>query len=364
MPSSKFVITTKVPKTFRVEKVKGMFDVDKDEIIKEFDINIPIESKKWNVGLIVGASGSGKTTIAKNLFNDYLLFSGFEWSKDSFLDDFQEDLSPTKIIESLSKVGFSSPPDWLKPFNVLSNGQKMRVELARIILESEKPFIYDEFTSLVDRQVAKIGSFAISKFLKKEDKQMIAVTCHYDVEEWLEPDWVYNVDLQEFSWGLLRRPTIKVNIRKASSIEWKEYKQFHYLDANHNNAAHRYVAEINGQSVAWCSILHFPHPFIKNMKKVHRLVVKPDYQGIGLGAKFLDCIADIYKQQNNRFSIVTSQPAIVFSLIKNKKWSMVRKPSRVGKAGKSSSIIGMTSKAFSSARLTTSFEYTEQLSEL
>ena len=150
MPSSKFVITTKVPKTFRVEKVKGMFDVDKDEIIKEFDVNIPIESKKWNVGLIVGASGSGKTTIAKNLFKEYLLFSGFEWSNDSFLDDFQADLSPTKIIESLSKVGFSSPPDWLKPFNVLSNGQKMRVELARIILEADTPFIYDEFTSLDD----------------------------------------------------------------------------------------------------------------------------------------------------------------------------------------------------------------------
>jgi hypothetical protein len=43
---------------------------------------------------------------------------------------------------------------------------------------------------------------------------------------------------------------------------------------------------------------------------------------------------------------------------------MVRKPSRVGKAGKSSSITDMTTKAFSSARLTTSFEYTGQLSEL
>ena len=217
----------------------------------------------------------------------------------------------------------------------------------------------------MDRDVAKAASVSLSKYIKNNDIENVVIsTCHHDILDWLEPDWVYNVDLQEFSWGLLRRPKIEVNIRKANSNECKEFKQFHYLDANHNNAAHKYVAEINGQSVAWCSILHFPHPLIKNMKKVHRLVVKPDYQGIGIGAKFLDCIADIYKQQNNRLSIVTSQPAIVFSLIKNKRWAMIRKPSRVGKAGKSSSITDMKSKAFSSARLTTSFEYIGQLSEL
>jgi hypothetical protein len=88
------------------------------------------------------------------------------------------------------------------------------------------------------------------------------------------------------------------------------------------------------------------------MKKVHRLVVKPDYQGIGLGAKFLDCIADIYKKEKNRFTISTSQPAIVFSLIKNKRWAMIRKPSRVHKEGKNAII-----KAYSLARLTTSFEF-------
>lgn len=353
MPSSKFIIKTKIPNTFRVEKVKGMFDVNKDEIIKEFDINIPIDNKTWNVGLIIGASGSGKTTIAKNLFKDFLFFNGFEWNSDSFLDDFDKDLSPTQIIESLSKVGFSSPPDWLKPFNVLSNGQKMRVELARIILQSDKPFIYDEFTSLVDRQVAKIGSYAISKFLKKENKQMIAVTCHSDVEEWLEADWVYNVDTNEFKWGSVRRPQINVGVRQATNKEWSQFKQFHYLDANHNNAAHKYIAEINGQPVGWCSILHFPHPHIKNMKKVHRLVIKPDYQGIGLGGRFLDYIANIYKKDNFRFTIVTSQPSLVFGLLKNNKWAMTRKPSRLKDSAKSGILAGTTS----DKRLTASFEF-------
>ena len=192
MPSSKFVIESKIPSSFRVEKVKGQFDYDASVVRKEFDVNIPIEDIDWNIGLIVGASGSGKTTIAKNVFKDFELFDGFEWSDKTVIDDFDEKLSAKDITEALSKVGFSSPPDWLKPFSVLSNGQKMRAELARVILESDKPIIYDEFTSVVDRPVAQIGSAAIQKFIRRENKQFIAVSCHYDIEEWLEPDWMVN----------------------------------------------------------------------------------------------------------------------------------------------------------------------------
>jgi ABC-type polar amino acid transport system ATPase subunit len=162
-----------------------------DIVRKEFDVNIPIEDIKWNVGLIVGASGTGKTTIARQVFKDFRFFDGFEWAGKSIIDDFGEH-SAKDITEILSKVGFASPPDWLKPFNVLSNGQKMRAELARLILEAKEPFIYDEFTSVVDRQVACIGSAAIQKFIRKQDKQFIAVSCHYDIEEWLEPDWVFD----------------------------------------------------------------------------------------------------------------------------------------------------------------------------
>lgn len=50
--------------------------------------------------------------------------------------------------------------------------------------------VFDEFTSVVDREIAKIASFAISKSIKRSNKQFVAVTCHYDVEDWLEPDRV------------------------------------------------------------------------------------------------------------------------------------------------------------------------------
>lgn len=355
MPSAKFVVESKVGNSFKVSKVKSMFDCDFETIKKEFDVNIPIEGKKWNVGLIVGASGSGKTTIAKKVFSDFKLFDGFDWLCDSVIDDFGDEYSAKQITEILSKVGFSSPPDWLKPFAVLSNGQKMRAELARLILTADKPVIYDEFTSVVDRQVAKIGSAAIQKFIRKSAKQFIAVSCHYDIEEWLEPDWIFDCNKMEFRWGSLRRPKIECTIREAKQSEWKEFMDFHYLSHDHNNASRKYVCEIENQKVAWCSVLHFPHPKIKNMKRIHRIVVKPDYQGIGLGSIFMSEIAKKYKRDGFRIALVTSSPSFVHGLKNSKYWVMTRKPSRLENKAKSGDLAGSTS----DARITATFEYQE-----
>jgi ABC-type lipoprotein export system ATPase subunit/N-acetylglutamate synthase-like GNAT family acetyltransferase len=351
MPSAEFVVQSTVKNTFKTNKVKSMFDCDMDVVSKHFDVSIPIEQMDWSIGLIVGASGSGKTTIAKTLFPEYELFNGFEWSDGAIVDDFGDNFSAKEITEVLSKVGFASPPDWLKPFSVLSNGQKMRAELARLILTADKPFIYDEFTSVVDRNVAKIGCAAIQKFIRKQKKQFIAVSCHYDIEEWLEPDWVYDCNTMQFDRRLLRRPEIKCEIRKASQQEWKQFMDFHYLSHEHNAAAHRYICEIEGEPVAWCSVLHFPHPKVKNMKRIHRIVVKPDYQGIGLGNRFMSEIAKKYKKEGNRVSLVTSSPSFIHGLQKSKSWVMTRKPSRVAKSQ------GVMAGSDSRERLTSTFEY-------
>jgi len=352
MPSSKFIVESKTSDSFKANKVKSMFDCDMDIVKKTFDVDIPIENTKWNVGLIVGASGTGKTTIARNLFKDFRFFDGFEWSNDSIIDDFGN-YSAKEITEILSKVGFASPPDWLKPFNVLSNGQKMRAELARLILESNEPFIYDEFTSVVDRQVACIGSAAIQKFIRKQNKQFIAVSCHYDIEQWLEPDWVFDCNVMEFTRRSLRRPKINCVIRKAEQHEWKQFMDFHYLSHEHNNASHKYICEINNEPVAWCSLLHFPHPIVKNMKRIHRIVVKPDYQGIGLGSRFMTEIAKKYKKDKMRIALVTSSPAFIQGLQKSKEWIMTRKPSRLQNTAKTGVLAGTTS----DHRLTATFEF-------
>jgi ABC-type ATPase involved in cell division len=357
MPSSKFIIESPTGNSFRVNKVKSMFDVNVDVVRKEYDVSIPIEGINWNIGLIVGASGTGKTSIVKRLFDEFDLFQGFEWSAQSILDDFSSQFTPKNITEALSSVGFASPPDWLKPFAVLSNGQKMRAELARLMLESTKPVIYDEFTSVVDRQVAKIGSAAIQKFIRRQNKQFIAVSCHYDIEDWLEPDWVYDVNTHKFSRRSLRRPSINVGVRKADQSEWKLFKDFHYLSTDHNTAAQKYIAEIEGVPAAWCSVLHFPHPHVKNMKRIHRIVVRPDYQGVGLGVKFMSEIAKIYAKTKYKVTLVTSAPSFIHGLQKNNDWVMTRKPSRVGASD------GVLKGSTSESRLTATFEFRSKNAE-
>ena len=159
MPSFDIVRTHDAGNSFRVQSVIGKFDLQSQQVVERFqgEIDLPNE---WNVGLIVGASGTGKTTIAKELFPD-AYFDGYEYRQSSVIDDLPERAKMDEVTRMLNSVGFSSPPSWLKPYSVLSNGQKMRVDMARALLTDEPLVVFDEFTSVVDRQVAKVGSYAV-----------------------------------------------------------------------------------------------------------------------------------------------------------------------------------------------------------
>ena len=109
-----------------------------------------------------------------------------------------EEKTIEEITGVFTSVGLGTVWTWLKPYNVLSNGEKMRMDLARCILEEKDQIVFDEFTSVVDRVVAKTASFAISKAVRKLNKKFIAVSCHKDIIEWLEPDWVFDTEKQKF----------------------------------------------------------------------------------------------------------------------------------------------------------------------
>lgn len=197
MPNFDIVKEVHPDNTFRVNNIVNNFDLDLEHIHEHFTGNIDIEGKEWNVGLIVGSSGTGKSTIAKECFPEYYI-KGYEYKAASIVDDMPKDKSIKEIEKTFTSVGFASPPSWLKPYDVLSNGEKMRVDLARSILEGKEIIVFDEFTSVVNREVAKTSSFAIAKAVRKQDKKFIAVACHRDIIEWLEPDWIYDTDEKSF----------------------------------------------------------------------------------------------------------------------------------------------------------------------
>lgn len=183
--------------SFRVSSIINNFDLDVSNIHEHFTGNIAIEDKEWNVGLIVGGSGTGKSTIAKEVFPDAYT-CGYEYTNNPIIDDMPRSKSLKEIERTFTSVGFASPPSWLKLYSVLSNGEKMRVDLARAILDDNDLIVFDEFTSVVNREVAKTSSYAISKAVRKLGKQFVAVACHKDITEWLEPDWIYDTDEKRF----------------------------------------------------------------------------------------------------------------------------------------------------------------------
>jgi ABC-type dipeptide/oligopeptide/nickel transport system ATPase subunit len=210
MPTFNIVKKSEYKKTFRNESIKGQFDLSIDSVVEKFNGNIDIENKDWKVGLIVGSSGSGKSTIAKQLFIDYYV-KNIEYGQNSVIDEMPKDKTTEEITSTFNSVGFATVWSWLKPYQVLSNGEKMRVDLAKSLLSENKIIVFDEFTSVVDRTIAKTSSYAISKSIRKSEKQFVAVSCHYDIIEWLEPDWIYDTDKKEFFFAQKNIKNLKSN---------------------------------------------------------------------------------------------------------------------------------------------------------
>ena len=182
--------------------------VDKDEFIlaseKAFDCTfdgtsrfypwqLPNIPEKFNIGLIVGSSGSGKSTLLKNFGSELIP----DWQPNkSILSHFE---NPDEAINRLGAVGLNTIPSWYKSYDVLSNGEKFRADLARKISTNA---IIDEFTSVVDRNVAKAASVSLSRYVKNNDvHNIVLATCHRDIVEWLQPDWVIDTDAGEYHQG-------------------------------------------------------------------------------------------------------------------------------------------------------------------
>lgn len=194
MPHFDIIKTNKPKNTFRVSKICSDFDVKFDHSNEHFvgDITLP---EKWNIGVIVGKSGTGKSTIAKEIFGDNYIYNQ-KYVAESIVDDMPSDKSVEEITKMFYACGFGSVPSWLKPYSVLSNGEKMRVDLANALLRQDF-VVFDEFTSVVDRNVAQTCCLAISKAVHNLNKQFVAVSCHYDILDWLKPDWVFDTDTMQ-----------------------------------------------------------------------------------------------------------------------------------------------------------------------
>lgn len=336
-------------------QLEGMFDVppaERSEV--RWHVSLPIEAKPWQIGLIVGASGSGKTSVARELFGNRIV-SGFDWPADkSIVDAFPRDMGIKEITGLLSSVGFSSPPSWLRPFSVLSNGEQFRVTIARAMAEADELFVVDEFTSVVDRTVARIGSHAIAKAVRGGKQQFIAVSCHYDIIDWLQPDWMYEPGTDSFQWReLQRRPPVALEIRRVHRDAWRIFERHHYLSSELHRSAKCFCGFVEDYPAVFTAVLNFPHPKRSGWRE-HRTVCLPDFQGVGIGNAMSEFVAGMFRATGRPYFSTTSHPAMIRHRAKSPLWHMHRRPGRTSAAGRSS---GVRDDSHAMNRLSAGFEY-------
>lgn len=321
MSAVSIVVETKIKKSFRVKQLEAIFDVPVTEKIShswDYDADIDLQGE-WNIGMFVGPSASGKTTLLKKLYSKQY-HKGWKWTSNAVVDNISEAHSIQDITKVFSSVGFSSPPSWVKPYRVLSNGEKFRVDLARCILDGPPTFVFDEFSSVVDRDVAKVTSSAVSKAVRTFGRKMIVASCHYDIIRWLEPDWVYDLRDYTLTRRRLRRPPIKLEICESERSSWEMFRQHHYLSANLNQSAKCFGSYWQKDMIGFCAVL--PAMGRRGVSRVHRLVVLPDYQGIGIGYSLLTSVAKHYADIGRRMTITSSHPSVIKGLDNKAAWRL------------------------------------------
>lgn len=175
-------------------------------IIKSYDLQInnetiteiPIFDKEelktfnWNIGLIIGNSGCGKSTILKT-FGE---IKNPQYDNNKPICSQFPNLSEQEVCKLLNSVGLSSIMIWFNKPQQLSNGERARLDLAYYIANSKENeiILIDEFTSVVNRDCAKSLSYNLQKYIRKNNLKIILASCHYDLIEWLKPDWVFNLN--------------------------------------------------------------------------------------------------------------------------------------------------------------------------
>jgi GNAT superfamily N-acetyltransferase len=394
MPCVEVKVECPVFDSFRVQQVAGMFDVPiSQRVSEEFRVELPDSvlstqcsalsepdraGDDWRIGLIVGPSGSGKSTIARQIFGDRL-YRQQEWPRDRAVIDGLGDRPIKEITGLFTAVGFSSPPSWIKPYHVLSGGERFRCDLARAlsgewrVLSGEKrvesgegsaegvtrwggegagsardvtpspshrvtpstlnpqpstlhhsPLVaFDEFTSVVDRDVARVCSAAIAKGIRsgRISGRFVAVTCHYDVTEWLTPDWVIDMATSTFQRRCLQRPAIQLEIFRCRRAAWAMFKRHHYLSGSLSTAARCFIALWKGNPVAFCATISLIGR--KNRWRVSRIVTLPDYQGIGIGMAVTEAVAELHRGEGQRVNVTASHPALIAHCRRSPRWRAV-----------------------------------------
>jgi ABC-type lipoprotein export system ATPase subunit/GNAT superfamily N-acetyltransferase len=287
-------------------------DSSKTEVVVNYDFT-PIKGKKWNIGVVYGSSGCGKTTILKSLGK----LNSVDFDREKALISNFDFMSPDDAATVLMSMGLSSVPTWLRPFSALSNGEQYRAELAYKVAKAGKDeiILIDEYTSVVDRDVAKAMSFALQKYIRKTGKKIVLASCHYDIMDWLTPDWTCSPQrggvLVEHDCLRQSRPEIKLQVSRVEHGAWDLFKKHHYLTENVNKSCKFFLFTWDDRPVGMVAAINQPGAGDRrNAMALSRTVVLPDFQGLGIGKAISSFTASMLTSEGRKIYMKTIHPAL------------------------------------------------------
>ncbi len=183
------MLKTKIQHDKITREVCRIFTLDLPEYYT-FEPHLKFKINDFQIGVIVGSSGSGKSLLLKEFGN----IEDVQWSPKPICSHFKD----YEDAESrLLGAGLSSIPVWLAPYNVLSNGQKYRAQVAR---QLKNGAVFDEFTSVIDRDTSMALASSVYSYIKRQNLQKVVfATPHHDIIDYLKPDWVYDTDKHQLT---------------------------------------------------------------------------------------------------------------------------------------------------------------------
>lgn len=343
MQSYHVELSCEIPDTFRTKMAANSLDIDVNKKSKhELKIDVDIDGD-YSIGLIVGASGSGKTTLAKHIFGEDCFKEYLDLSKP-VIDQFPKEMKYDDCAKLLSGVGLTSVPCWIRPAYTLSNGQKARAEAALSMVADTDYSVIDEWTSVVDRTVAKVMSHCVQKFTRRQGKKLILNSCHYDVVEWLDPDWIIDCNQQKFIDRRLlrsekreRKEKLKFEVKEVGRSSWKFFSKYHYLsDRLPGGKIYTYGLFEGKNQIGFMCLANYI-PTRKGNKPIYhsnRVVIHPDYAGFGLGIMLVNKVCEHFKRETKyELRATFSSVPLLKSRLKDKdNWVCIKQERVIGKA--------------------------------
>ena len=311
--------TTASPKpTKRVQAVAEAFGlgIDQNQKFTIYD-NAEIKIEKGDIVYITGESGSGKSTLLKALEKDIHQHTR---QKCININTIKPPPPNKPIIETvgknleealnlLSHVGLNDAFLFLRPYNQLSDGQKYRYKIAKLIESQAQVWILDEFASTLDRDTAKIVAYNLQKLARKNGKTVLAATTHTDLLEDLNPSVHihkrYGKEITVNYYPNTPAPqcslTREIHIEEGTTADYKALSIFHYRSASLPPPRKIFTLK-RGQET--CGVIVYSHPpptmfgrslvwkgtlqqLQKEVSTITRVIIHPKYRTIGLGTKIV-----------------------------------------------------------------------------